>query len=1106
MQSFFSFMVNRPVAITMMVTAAVVFGFVGFSRLPVNLLPKVNYPKVTIRTEYPGASPQDVEERVSERIQESVAVISGARRVISISRPGISDVILEFTWGTQMVFAVSDIQERLSRVLLPEQAERPLVLRYDPSLDPVMTLGLVSTGSQVALRRLAELEIEESLSVLDGVAAVKVRGGEEEEVRIIVDEQALTLYGIRIQDIGARLAAENLNVAAGLIEEGKTEYLVRALNEFQDLDELRQVILERRENVSIRIQDVARVERVSKDREVISRINGEPCVLVDLFKEANANVVELCQGIRDRCFGSARQQAYVQKELATYLAEKAEQDAGDEDPDKEEKKERSKKRLEHQVMTNYLAMQLQDTGVQLNLLQDQSRFIEDAVDDVLDSATLGGLFALLVIYLFLRRIRAAMILFVSIPLSLVATFAPMFMSGIDLNIMSLGGLALGVGMLVDNSIVVLESITRAREEGHSRKQAGILGTSRVASAVVASTLTTVAVFFPIVFVEGVAGQLFHDQALTVVYALLISLLASLTVIPMLCSRGQDRGEDHGEDRGEEQKKKEAETRKPQGQAWQQFSKAYATLLATALSRKALVLTIAGLMLLAAVWRIPSLGNELLPQVSQGEIYLDCFLPRDATVERNDRVLRRVEAKVHDLTQVQSTFLAAGVDKDELNDSDQGEHSSRILINMIPHQDRAAQEVQVRQEVRQILRRFPEIQEYRFARASLLSLDTAMVVEVMGRDVIQVRRACQTVQAALQKIPGLRDVRATLQAGNTEIAIRLDREKLAALGLDTQEVTDILRSKIQGELPSLFAEREQKLDMLVRVDRQALASMQQLLELNLNPAGSPPMPLQSLASIQRREGPSEIRRIGNLRGAEVRATLQGFDLGSTQELVQQMLWDLQLPTGTTARMGSQKAELEESLHGLSMSLLLAVFLVYLVMASQFENLLQPLIILLTMPLAMVGVVLALDLLDISLSVVVLLGGIVLAGIVVNNAIIMVDQINRLRQQGMAKAEAIVRGAQIRLRPVLMTTTTTILGLLPLTGWLSSLSLPNNFLGLQDTPVLGWLLAFWNLVFASGSEGLELRAPLAITVVSGLLVSTLLTLLIIPTAYALADRRP
>ena len=393
---FFAFTTTRPVAITMMVLAAVVFGLVGLGRLPVNLLPDISYPTVTVRTVYPGASPEDVEERVSERVQESIAVVPGVRRVVSISRPEVSDVIMEFAWGTEMVFAISDVRERLDRVFLPREADQPLILRYDPSLDPVLTIGLTGDMGLVELRRIAEDEVERELAQVEGVAAVKVRGGDEEEIRIIVDEGTLDVLGLDVALIGQRLAAENINTASGSIEEGNTEFLVRTLGEFRNLEEIADVILVRRNDTPIRLRDVARVVRAPKDKEVISRVDGRPTVLVDVFKEAGANVVNLARAVRDKDFGTDEQREYVRLLDAQDSAGDGigfgEASAATGTETEEERKERLSKLAERRRMTDFLAYRLRPFGIEQTVLQDQSTFIETAIDDVLMAAIWGGSF------------------------------------------------------------------------------------------------------------------------------------------------------------------------------------------------------------------------------------------------------------------------------------------------------------------------------------------------------------------------------------------------------------------------------------------------------------------------------------------------------------------------------------------------------------------------------------------------------------------------------------------------------------------------------------------------------------------------------------------
>ena len=1098
-RSFFAFTVTRPIAVSMVVLAICVFGLVGLLGLPVNLLPDVSYPSVTVRTTYPGASPRDVEERISERVQELVAVVPGVRRVFSISRPGVSDVVLEFGWGTQMSFAVNDVRERLDRFFPPQGAEPPLVLRYDPSLDPVLTIGLVAKDhlDLVELRHYADLELEERLATIDGIAAVKVRGGDEEEIRVAIDEQALTSKGLDIAAIAQRLRLENVNAASGSIEEGRTEYLVRTLNEYRTPAEIEATILVTRDGQQIRLAEVAKVERRPADPQVLCRIGDRPCVLVDIYKEASANVVEVCTTAQRRVFGAPWQQQAVQQGLHERQLE-AEPDATGEAL-KEQKLARALDAQKRAEMSDYLAFEMGKLGITPVLLQDQSRFIADAIAEVNSNALQGGVLAVLVILLFLRSLVATAILAVSIPLSLLATFAPMFLVGIDLNVMSLGGLALGVGMLVDNSIVVLESIEKRREAGEAAAVAAVMGTARVAGAVIASTLTTVAVFFPIVFVEGLGGQLFRDQALTVVFALMMSLLVALFVVPMLASRGggglgafltglftlaplellHPDASAPSEQPADAHTAPPAKTRSP----WlTKLDMGYRRLLSTSLRRSWIVVGIAVALVLGATMRVGSLGQQVLPEVRQGEFWLQAFLPRSVTVATTDAVLRKIESQVRQLPEVERTFLASGVDPEELNDSEEGKHSARILVTLRSAQDRAIQELSVRETIESLLREEPAVQSHRFSTSSVLEFSAGVIVEVLGHDLEQLRLACDQVAAAMKRLPQLRDVRTTLQRGNPELTVRFDRDQLSALELDPGAITSLLRAKVQGDVPTQFSERERKLDIRVRMDREDLASESALREINVNPRGYPEIPLRAVAEVVRREGPSEIRRFGNVRGAEVSGTLNGFDMAQTQLEVEAAIADLTLPRGTEARIGGQKEELERSRRSLTLALLLAIFLVYVVMASQFESIVQPLVILVSVPLALIGVVFALDITDTDLSVIVFLGAIVLAGIVVNNAIILIDQINHLRQEGMPLKDAILEGSSSRMRPVLMTTLTTLLGLLPQTGWTT-----------------------WMPFVGGSTDGLELRAPMAITVIAGLTSSTVLTLVLVPVIYGMIARR-
>ena len=1136
--------IQRPVGVTMIVLALLVFGFVGYGKLPVTLLPELSYPTVTIRTEYPGASPEDIEDRISEPIREAVSVLGSVAKVTSISRSGQSDVIVEFGWGTPMSNAVGDIREKLDRAFLPPGVPVPLILRYDPSLDPIMTLGLGGPLDLMDLRYWAEEEVEPDLR-LDDVAAVKVKGGDEKEILIALDPTKLSALGLDIRQIASQLQAENLNSSAGSLDEGETEYLVRALNEFRSLDDVRGLIVARRNNANIRLGEVATVRPSAKDKEVLARVNGKPAVLIEIYKSADANLVALARQLRHRIFGTEEQRQFVADEEKTAGAKPgpptasggvdqadvqgkaaenktAKQKAEKHGDGAKERRARAKRAAMHDFIANRLPK-----GMQVALLTNPARYIENSIQEVLESAAVGGLLAIVVLFLFLRRAGPTLLISLSIPLSLVVTFAPLMLTDVSLNVMSLGGLALGVGMLVDTSIVVLESITRCREEGDSLISAAFRGVREVSGAVIASTLTTIAVFLPIVFVEGIAGQLFRDQALAVVFSLIVALLVSLFLLPMLASRGRTHAT--LAQRGPIEAYVYALRRQPRRRrlagmqrsiarsintllAWlirglvraknaagstlgsllqwparafnavyEPIERAYPNLLSMALRARALVLLVVVAAGALAVMRAKNLGSEVLPEVHQGEFTTLIFLDRTVKVEKTDRIVKPLEQAIRALPQVNRTFVSAGIARDELRSSEEGKHSARIYVVLETGGDMVTKETSARSRIRQLLETVPAVQAYRFETPTLFSINTPVSVEVLCHNLFNLRRAAALVEARMREVPQLSDVQSTLGRGNTEVVVRFDREKLTQVGLQIGTAASRLAAYVKGEVPTRFPEREKKIDMRVRLDPTEMEGVTELRAVDISESGSTtPIPLFSVASLVLLEGPSEVRRLGSRRGAEVRGTVNGLDLASAQTSVEAALAGITLPPGVELRLGGQKVEMDRSKASMLQALLLAVFLIYVVMAAQFESLVQPLVIIFTVPLAVIGVVFALDFLSIPVSVVVFLGGIMLAGIVVNNAIVLIDRMNQERAKNKSARQAIIDGAAVRLRPVLMTTATTVLGLLPLTGWVS--------------------LRF----FGSSGEGVELRAPMAITVISGLLFSTLLTLVVIPVVYSFVVR--
>jgi hydrophobic/amphiphilic exporter-1 (mainly G- bacteria), HAE1 family len=1130
-----SFLTARPVAISMVFLAAVVFGFFSYGRLPVNLMPELSYPTLTVRTEYPGAAPEEVENDVTRPVEESLGVIGGLRRISSVSRAGVSDVILEFSWGTTMSDAVQDTLEKLDLVFLPREAERPLILRFDPSLDPVLELSLAGRGDGVPpeaelrrVRRIAELQVKRALEPIKGVAAVRVRGGLEEEVHVLLEDAQLRRTGLSVQNVIDRLRQENINVAGGTLTEGRTEYMVRTLNEYRDLEQMRDTIVAVREDRPIRVRDLGRVEWAHKERQITTRTDGRESVQIEIFKEADANIVALAKRVKERL-------GRFDPDAAP-AADAASAKPGD------------KPRL---ARPSGLAEELhRSEGVALKMVADRSLFIEGSVNEVRSTAVLGGLLAVAVLFLFLGSLKATAIIAVSIPISLVVTFAPLQLFGVSLNVMSLGGLALGIGMLVDSSIVVLESIFRCREEGDGVAAAAVRGTAEVRMAVVASTLTSIAVFLPMVFVEGVAGQAFSDLGVAVVVSLLAALVVALTLIPMLASR--TGAPLLSGDRTRPSLVPDASWRAfrsgiaglyPSWLRWprvvwlflplaaatswllvrlllgtllevagklllavvmgllvawrrllgapvggvlrlltgpplraasallDRLSRAYPRAIRWALARPALVVLLAaGTVVLTGLVAL-RLDSELLPEVHQGEITFELQLPVGAPLERTEAVLAPLErAVLEEREHVRALLLTLGFDPATSQRSDEGEHTARFKLVLDSSDPRVEEAVVAR--LRRRIAELPDVSA-RVVRPVLFSFQTPIEVEVHGTDLLSLRRKAEEVREVMASLPSLADVEATQRPGAPEVQVVYDRDQLARYGLEIGTVAQQVRDAVKGYEASRYNLGDRRVPIVVRLredDRRQVGDVSAFL---VNPGGDRPIPLGSVARVTLAEGPSEVRRVDGRRVALVRANLGGGSLGGAVGEVEAALRSrVEWPPEMAYFVAGQSQEWEKSRKSLLLALALSVFLVYVIMAAQFESLLQPLVIMLTIPLAFAGTMVALWVLGISMSVVVFLGMIMLAGIVVNNAIVLVDYVNTLRRRGLPRDEAIVAAGAVRLRPILMTTATTVLGLLPMA------------LGLGD--------------------GAEIRTPMAIAVISGLVTSTLLTLVVVPSVYALVDR--
>ncbi|MSU52654.1 MAG: hypothetical protein EXS41_04570 [Opitutaceae bacterium] len=1349
--SFYAFTVTRPVSILMVVMAVVVFGWVSLQRLALTLMPNMSYPTLTVRTVYPGTAPEEMESVVSRPLEQQLGVIPKLVSISSVSKAGQSDVTLEFQWKTDMDLVSQEVREKIDRLRLPEGAQRPLLLHFDPSLDPILRVGLAGPQSLFELRHIAEHDVKRRLESLNGVAAVQVKGGLEEEFLVAIDESKLSQLRLDITQIGQRLAAGNVNMPGGNLREGQTEYVIRTLNEFKTIEEIGALIVSRTNNaVDIRLRDIATVTRFHKDRDVITRVNGRESVEIEIFKEADANILVVAETVRHALFGTLEQKAYLAREKAgekpaatpapakrssssSFFDAKAAASGKNPDakrttadkkkPEKPtiDKATADKQRTEAQnearrvalvaaqaeaakqraaaqevitrrAMTNFIGQQL-PPGATVELLADQSVFIKNSINEVKENGISGALIAIAVLYLFLRNVTQTLIVSLCIPISVLATFAPMYMADVSLNIISLGGLALGIGNLVDNAIVVLESIFRCREEGDDHITAVVRGTSEVGMPVIASTFTTVAVFFPIVFVEGVAGQMFGDMALTVVFSQVASLIAALFLIPMLASRrfesplGLDaRTSDYlrfptegatgplalfviGAQRlGWAAVMLVAVTikavavtlfivlwpllwlltrflGKKAGNAWTSFiawsnadrlgrleasrvwpgllsfvapatlganlarsgswltarpwrwlgllvlpalavaavlwfsrgvtvpavaptfggsSSALAPLkpfylvvwhwfvvqpwwwlvllfvpgvvpLVFSVARAVLeiLLRLAGTVILTlllsiglcaiGIWRsvssvgggvvgrglewfergyqtlqrtyptlisaslrqryavlggstvaflvcwfviVPRIGRELIPQVSQGEFNLDVTLPIGTPLERTADVVAQIDAAVQAEPEVERTALTVGAEEGASTSISAGEHTARLTVKLktgLP----AFAEPRLIERIRDRFRSLPAA-KLEVSYPTLFSFKSPVEVEIRGHDLATLKRLSREAETLLtETVPGLADVRSTLQSGHPEIQVVYKRDRLAEYGLNLRTVADLVRNKVQGRIATEFRKEDQMIDIVVRLREQDRFGIEELRGLIINPNGTVPIPLSVIADLTINEGPSEIRRVDQQRTALITANLHDADLSTVSRDIVTALDTMAFPAGFTYVVAGQNKEMQTSLNSLLLAFGLALFLVYIVMASQFESLLQPLLIMVTVPLALIGVALTLWIGGIPISIMVFLGLIILAGIVVNNAIVLIDYINTLRDRGLELSTAIAEAGRARLRPILMTAATTVVGLIP-------------------------------MAFGIG-EGAEIRAPMAITVIVGLSVSTLLTLVVIPTLY-------
>ncbi|MDI3280020.1 MAG: efflux RND transporter permease subunit [Bacillota bacterium] len=1006
--------VRRPVTTFMAVLVVLVLGFVSLTRLAMDLLPKLNLPFAAVLTTYRGAGPQEIETLITRPQEEVLGLVGGVDSILSYSQRDQAIVLVSFTWGTDMNFATLEMREKLDLIkrYLPEGAEAPVVLKADPSMMPILQYGIAGDGDPAALKRLVEDVFKQRLERLSGVASVGVQGGLEREIVVAVDPLRLQFYGLTLEQVVQALKARNLTLPGGPVRSAGRELLIRTSGEFAHLEDLRDLPLPAGRGGMIRLRDVAEVRDGYKDVTAYTRLNRKPSLALVIYKETDANTVQVARRVKAEV-------ERIQKELSVPLTIKP--------------------------------------------VFDQSEFIEKAIRGVAQNALLGAVLAVLVLWLFLRDWRPTLIIATAIPISIVATFTLIYFGDLTLNLMSLGGLALGVGMLVDNAIVVLENIYRYRQEGHDLLESAVQGSDEVGMAISASTFTTVAVFLPIVFVEGLASQLFRELALTVSFSLLASLVMALTLVPVLATRllGADERL-AAEERG----------------LFARVKMAYRRLLEAALRRRRLTLGVAGGLFLASLALVPLIGGEFIPTMDAGSLSISVQMPRGTALEVTDRVVTRIEEVLAARPDVETILSqVGGVGEFAMLGAGSAGDAAQVAVRLWGKDRRRLSSQEVAEELRQALRDIPgaEIKvtpTSAFGGAELSSWAGAPVqIEIRGDDLAVLKELGDEVTRRARQVRGLREVSSSLEQGQPELVVRLLPEKAASYGFSAAQVASAVRTAVQGEVATRYRAGGEEVDVRVRLDEEYRRTPAELARLLITSPLGAKVPLSEVAELRIEEGPHTIERKGQARIVTVTADLVGRDLGSAVRELRQKLADLPLPPGYHLEYGGQNEEMTNAFRDLTLAFLLAVLLVYMIMAAQFESLVHPLTIMFSVPLAAVGVLWALFLTGTRLSVPAFIGIIMLAGIVVNNAIVLVDYINTLRRRGMERDQAILAAGPVRLRPVLMTTLTTVLGLVPL---------------------------------AMGrGEGAEMDAPLGIVVIGGLSASTLLTLVVVPVIYSIFD---
>lgn len=1017
-----NFSTRRPVSIVIIVSVILILGFFSFTRTSVDLLPEMNFPMAAVITSYSGAGPEEVESQITKTMEGSLNSLSGVTEIQSTSSDGSSVVLLMFDWGTNMDSAMLDIRENISFIesFLPEGAGKPMVVKMDPNMMPILQIG-VSGGDLEQLQDIAEDIIEPRLSRIPEIASVYITGGNVRQISVEVDPVKLENHNLTLAQVTSVLQAENFNMSGGQYEQGQRKYYVRNLQQFQSTKDIEDVRILTATGQAIRLGDVAEVKDGYEDTTQYTRVNGEPAVGIHCMKQTGANTV------------AASKQALAELE-----------------------------KIQQEL----------NMDLKIDIVMDQADYIQQSIQNTEKMILEGALLAILVIFLFLRNWRSTFIIFVSIPVSIIATFILMYFTNSTVNLITMGGLALGVGRIVDDSIVVFENIYRHRQLGEPRMQAAQNGASEVGGAVIAATMTIIAVFAPIAYVQGLTSILFRPLAITICCAILASLFVSLTIIPLLASRMLT----------DETMEKLAKLNLGEGNKlgdrfgrWLDgLSDKYSRLLQGALKRRRRVIVIVTLIMVASLALVPVIGAEFMPAMDTGEISVNIEMDKGSSIDGTDAVSLEVEERLRVIPEVDLIFASVGSSSVMLMGSGSQTDVSTMYVKLCPRKERDKDVNEMTEDIRQILADIPgaKIEVGVMDNSSMMSSGGgAISIQLRGDDLDVLKSLSEQIAEVVRGVPGTREVVSSLTDGSPELQIRIDRDKAAAYGLTPIQVSSTINAAMQGTVATQYRVEGEEVDVRVKYSGEGVQDIDYLKNLTISNAMGMKVKLSQIAIFKVEQGPISIDRQDQVRIASISGDLFNRDLKSVMDDIKAGVGKIELPSGYEVEYTGQNEQMMDTFADLALALILAIILVYAVMAVQYESFFNPFVIMFSLPTALIGIILSLFVTGRALSVPAFIGVIMLVGVAVSNAIVFVDYLKQQLEKGMERDEAIIETGRVRLRPILMTAFSTILAMMPLA------------LGL--------------------GEGGEYQAPLATVVIGGLLVSTLITLVLVPVVYSILD---